>query len=84
VRFALEPRACATLHEKPQTSKVEVGATLPHVILIPRPREKDPCHFAQRPFRRRAGQSPFRIYLSLSAGERVDGDRRFHQPTRDG
>jgi hypothetical protein len=29
-------------------------------------------------------RSPSRIYLSLSAGERVDRDRRPHQPERDG
>jgi hypothetical protein len=29
-------------------------------------------------------RSPFRIHLSLSAGERVDRGWRFHQPVRDG
>jgi hypothetical protein len=43
---------------------------------------KDLSHFAQKQFCRRANGSPFQIYLSLSAGERVDRGRRFHQPAR--
>jgi hypothetical protein len=36
------------------------------------------------PTYRSLGQRPHKLNLTLSQGERVDRDRRFHQPARDG